>query len=158
MAEYSFRAVTGNDLTMLSGWLQQLQVSRWWPDGADQVAHIREHIADPSISPLIVIHDEQPIGYVQHYKARRWPAPQFAHLPHDTVALDLFSGPLGFGHGGTWLRQLGDELLADVSTLAIDPTTDNVAAVRAYRKAGFDGDVIRPDADGKRVLVMTRRR
>ncbi|WBU60241.1 GNAT family N-acetyltransferase [Paracoccus albus] len=158
MAEYDFRAVTGNDLTMLSGWLGQLQVSRWWPNGPDQIKGIREHIADPSVSPMIVSLDDEPIAYVQHYRARRWPAPQFGHLPYDTIALDLFSGPKGFGHGGAWLRQLGDSLLADVSMLAIDPTTDNVAAVRAYRKAGFDGDVIRPDADGKPVLVMTRRR
>ncbi|NHF73612.1 GNAT family N-acetyltransferase [Paracoccus xiamenensis] len=157
MADYSFRAVTGNDLTMLSGWLQQLQVRRWWREN-DELDQIRAHIADPAISPLIVSRGDDPIAYVQHYSARRWPAPQFAHLPHDTVALDLFSGPMGFGHGASWLRQLGDDLLGRVSMLATDPTTDNVAAVRAYRKAGFDGDVIRPDADGKPVLVMTRRR
>ncbi len=158
MIDYSFRNVTGNDLTMLSGWLSQLQVRRWWPDATDQIAHIRDHIGDPAITPLIVMADEQPIAYVQHYPARRWPAPQFGHLPHDTVALDLFSGPKGFGHGGAWLRQLGDVLLENVSMLAIDPPTVTVAAVRAYRKAGFDGDVIRPDAKGRPVLVMTRRR
>ncbi|TKW66473.1 MAG: acetyltransferase [Paracoccus denitrificans] len=158
MGKYSFRSVTGNDLTMLSGWLNQLQVSRWWPNAANQIAGIREHLGDPSITPMIVGFGDDPIAYVQHYRARRWPAPQFGHLPHDTVALDLFSGPMGFGHGGLWLRELGDQLLEQVSMLAIDPTTDNVAAVRAYRKAGFEGDVIRLDADDKRVLVMTRRR
>ncbi|MFV0293193.1 MAG: GNAT family N-acetyltransferase [Paracoccus sp. (in: a-proteobacteria)] len=158
MADYEFRAVTGNDLTMLSGWLSQLQVSRWWPDAGDQIVHIRDHISDPAITPLIVSHGDDPVAYVQHYQARRWPAPQFGHLAHDTVGLDMFSGPLGFGHGSKWLRQIGDQLLGQVSTLVLDPSPNNVSAVRACRKAGFDGDVIRPDAEGKRVLVMTRRR
>lgn len=70
----------------------------------------------------------------------------------------MFSGPAGFGHGAKWLQQLGDQLLTNVSTLVLDPTTANIRAVRAYRAAGFDGDVIRKDAQGDPVLVMTRRR
>ncbi|MDO5606094.1 MAG: GNAT family N-acetyltransferase [Paracoccus sp. (in: a-proteobacteria)] len=157
MSSYEFRPLTGNDLAMLAGWLTQLQVQRWWPDPARQLALIRDDLANAAMTQLIVSQDDRPVGYVQHYPARRWPAPQFAHLAHDTVALDLFSGPAGFGHGAAWLRQLADELLARVSTLAIDPLPGNVTAVRAFRKAGFAGDVIRPDADGRPVLVMTRR-
>ncbi|MFV0409400.1 MAG: GNAT family N-acetyltransferase [Paracoccus sp. (in: a-proteobacteria)] len=158
MADYAFRAVTGNDLSMLTGWLGQLQVSRWWPDAADQIAKIHDHIADPSLTTLIVTHDDQPIAYVQHYPVHRWAAPQFGHLAADTIALDAFAGPLGFGHGAAWLRPLGDRLLDRVSMLAVDPVPANTRGVRAWRKAGFEGDVIRPDDKGVPVLVMTRRR
>ncbi len=158
MGDYGFRTVTGNDLSMLTGWLTQLQVSRWWPDPGQQIAKIRTRLGDPAITQLIVTDGETPIAFVQHYPARRWPAPQFAHLAHDTIGLDMFSGPSGFGHGGAWLRQLGDRLLGHASTLALDPTASNTRAVRAYRRAGFDGDVIRKDAQGDPVLVMTRRR
>ena len=37
MTDYGFRTVTGNDLSMLTGWLSQLQVSRWWPDAGGQI-------------------------------------------------------------------------------------------------------------------------
>ncbi|MDO5641918.1 MAG: GNAT family N-acetyltransferase [Paracoccus sp. (in: a-proteobacteria)] len=158
MADYAFRAATGNDLTMLSGWLGQLQVARWWPDPARQLALIREDLGDPAMTQLIVSHGGDPIAYVQHYPARKWAAPQFAHLPHDTIALDLFAGPQGFGHGGRYLRQLGDDLLTRAQMLAIDPLPANTTATRAFRSAGFEGNVIRPDSDGKSVLVMTRRR
>ena len=158
MAEYGFRTVTGNDLSMLTGWLTQLQVSRWWPNTGDQISKIRERLGNPAITQLIVTMAETPIAFVQHYAARGWSDPQFAHLAHDTIGLDMFSGPSGFGHGGAWLRQLGDQLLDNVSTLALDPTASNTRAVRAYRRAGFDGDVIRKDAQGDPVLVMTRRR
>lgn len=158
MAEYGFRAVTGNDLSMLTGWLTQLQVARWWPDAGQQVAKIRDLLGNPAITQQVVIHDDVPIAFVQHYPARRWPAPHFAHLPHDTVGLDMFSGPGGFGHGAAWLHQLGEELLQQASMLALDPSPNNVAAVRACRKAGFNGDVIRLDGEGQPALVMTRRR
>ena len=158
MADYGFRTTTGNDLSMLTGWLTQLQVSRWWPDAGSQISEIRARLGDPAITQLIVTHADTPIAFVQHYPARRWPTPQFAHLAHDTIGLDMFSGPTGFGHGGAWLRQLGDQLLDNASTLALDPTAGNIRAVRAYRQAGFEGDVIRKDAQGDPVLVMTRRR
>lgn len=158
MSDYGFRTTTGNDLSMLTGWLSQLQVARWWPDAGQQINDIRARLGDPAITQLIVTQAETPIAFVQHYPARRWPAPQFAHLAHDTIGLDMFSGPSGFGHGGAWLRQLGDQLLEHASTLAVDPTAGNTRAVRAYRRAGFDGDVIRKDAEGDPVLVMTRRR
>lgn len=158
MPDYSFRTATGNDLSMLTGWLTQLQVARWWPDAGQQVAKIRSRLGDPAITQLVVSQAETPIAFVQHYPARRWPAPQFAHLAHDTVGLDMFSGPSGFGHGGAWLRQLSDQLLENASTLALDPVAGNSRAVRACRRAGFEGDVIRKDGQGTPVLVMTRRR
>ena len=158
MADYSFRTVTGHDLSMLTSWLSQLQVARWWPDAGPQITRIQSRLADPAMTQLIVTQAETPIAFVQHYPARRLPAPQFAHLAHDTIGLDMFSGPSGFGHGGKWLRQLGDQLLENASTLTLDPATGNTRAVRAFRAAGFDGDVIRKDAQDNPVLVMTRRR
>lgn len=158
MSDYDFRTVTGNDLTMLSGWLNQLQISRWWPDPARQLHRIQQDLANAAMTQLIVMQDDTPLAFVRHYPARRVPAPQFAHLPHDTIALDQLSGPLGPQHVEGWLGQLGDRLLQEVSMLATDPTTNNVASVRAYRQAGFGGDVIRQNGDGRPVLVMTRRR
>ena len=57
-----------------------------------------------------------------------------------------------------WLRALGDMLLLDCSTLAIDPAPGNQRAIAAYRKAGFAGDDHRLDAQGRPVRVMTRLR
>ena len=71
MADYAFRTVTGNDLSMLTGWLTQLQVSRWWPDAGSQISEIRARLGDPAITQLIVTHADTPIAFVQHYPARR---------------------------------------------------------------------------------------
>ena len=84
----------------------------------------------------IVVRDGAALAYTQSYPAHHWPAPHFAGLPADAVALDVFSGPDGMGQGGAWLRALGDLLLLDCSTLAIDPAPENQRAIAAYRKAG----------------------
>ncbi len=99
---------------------------------------------------MIVVRDGTALAYAQSYPAHHWPAPHFAGLPADAVALDVFPGPDGVGQGGAWLRALGDLLLLDCSTLAIDPAPENQRAIAAYRKAGFAGNDHRLDAQGGR--------
>lgn len=158
MADYSFRPVVAADLPVLAEWLRQPLVAEWWPGPDRQIALMGEDMEDPVMHQVIACRDGIDLGYAQYYPANHWPAPHFADLPDDTLAIDVFGGPQGQGHGGAWLRALGDLLLADVSTLAIDPAPHNLRAVRAYEKAGFQGDAIRPDAEGQPVRVMTRRR
>lgn len=157
MADYVFRPVIAADLPMLADWLRDPHVARWW-DGPDrQIALVREDLEDGLMQQVIACLGDQPIGYAQSYPAHHWPAPHFADLPADAVAIDVFGAPQGRGHGGAWLRVLGDRLLAGSSTLAIDPAPDNVCAIRAYQKAGFAGDQICADGEGALVRVMTRR-
>ncbi len=82
----------------------------------------------------------------------------FCRPAAEALAIDCFSGPGGFGHGGLWLRALADTLLAEAPILVIDPEPDNLRAVRAYEKAGFRGEELRPSEDGTLARVMTRHR
>lgn len=155
MPDYAFRPVTDDDLPMLATWLRQPQVARWWPGPGRQIALVREDLGHKVMRQVIAYLGATPLGYAQSYPAHHWPAPHFAGLPADTLALDVFGGPDGRGHGGAWLRALGDLLLLDASTLAIDPDPKNLRAIRAYEKAGFSGDQIRPDAKDHPTRVMT---
>lgn len=143
---------------MLAEWLRQPPVAEWWPGPDRQIALVSEDLDNPVMHQVIASRDDLDLGYAQYYPAHHWPAPHFAGLPADSLAIDVFGAPQGRGHGGAWLRALGDQLLANVSTLAIDPATDNLRAIRAYEKAGFRGDAIREDGEGRPVRVMTRRR
>lgn len=158
MPDDSFRPMTRADLPMLADWLASPEVAQWWPGPAHQQALLNEDLDRPEMAQLIVLLDGQPIAYAQHYPAQRWPAPHFAHLPEDAIAIDVFSGPAGRGHGSRWLRALGDLLLRQSPVLAIDPDAENARAIRAYENAGFSGSEIRPDAKGHPVRVMTRLR
>ncbi|MBU3031407.1 GNAT family N-acetyltransferase [Paracoccus marinaquae] len=158
MADYGFRPVTGADLPMLADWLRQPGVAHWWGGPDRQIALIREEGAEPGLHQVIATLDRAPLGYGQYYPAHRWPAPHLAHLPPETIAIDVFSGPQGWGQGGAWLRALGDLLLARVPVLAIDPDPANTRAIRAYEKAGFAGTALGRDGAGRTVRIMTRRR
>ncbi|MDP5306786.1 GNAT family N-acetyltransferase [Paracoccus spongiarum] len=158
MPDYRFRPVTRADLPMLADWLRDPVVAAWWPGPDRQIALVAEDMANPVMRQVIASLGGTPVGYAQYYPARHWPAPHFADLAPDAVAIDLFAAPLGLGQGGAWLRALGDLLLDQAPLLAIDPAPANLRAIRAYEKAGFSGDAIRIDSEGQPVRVMTRHR
>ncbi|MBK4214836.1 GNAT family N-acetyltransferase [Paracoccus caeni] len=158
MPDYAFRPVTRDDLPMLAEWLRQPEVAAWWGGPDRQISLVTEDLDSPAMEQVLALRDGVPLGYAQYYPAHHWPAPQFAHLPADTIAIDVFGGPQGWGHGGQWLRALGDLLLLDTPILAIDPDPENTRAIRAYEKAGFTGDEIRTDSEGHPARIMTRRR
>ena len=158
MPDYGFRPALRGDLRMLAGWLGDPRVARWWPDADRQLALVAEDLDNPAMAQLVVLREGVPVAYAQHYPVHEWPAPHFAGLPPDAVAIDVFSAPEGFGHGGAWLRALGDLLLRQAPVLVIDPDPENTRAIRAYEKAGFAGAGIRIDGEGRPVRVMTRLR
>ncbi|SIT03872.1 GNAT family N-acetyltransferase [Paracoccus saliphilus] len=158
MPDYGFRPVRRDDLPMLAEWLRDPLVAEWWTTPDHQLALVTEDLDNPAMRQLIALHGETPIGYAQHSPAHEWKAPHFHDLPKDAIAIDVFTAPEGQGHGGAWLRALGDLLLREVSLLVIDPSPENLRAIRAYEKAGFAGDTIRLDSEGQPARIMTRLR
>lgn len=143
---------------MLAEWLRHPQVERWWPGPDRQISLVREDLGDQAMQQLIALLGDQPLGYAQYYPAHHWPAPHFADLPADAIAIDVFGNPQTFGHGGAWLDALATLLLSQTTVLAIDPDPQNVRAIRAYQKAGFSGDEVRLDLEGHPARVMIRLR
>lgn len=158
MARFEFRPVTRADLPLLADWLATPEVARWWRGAEAELAGIAEDLDEPAMRQWMVLRDGEPIAYAQVYPAHHWKAPHFADLPPDTLAIDCFAGPEGFGSGGRWLAALSDRLLAEASTLVIDPEPENLRAIRAYEKAGFAGSALRPCEDGSPARLMTRLR
>lgn len=160
MADYSFRAVTTADLPMLADWLRTPEVAAWWTDPDGEIADLPDTLADARMTLLIVQRDNQPIAYAQVSDAAQWQAPHYDALtaPAGTLALDVFAGPAGLGHGGDWLDALARHLLTDAPALIIDPDPQNLRAIRAYQKAGFQGDTVLANEDGEPARMMTRYR
>lgn len=158
MDRVGFRPVTRADLPMLADWLRDVRVSCWWRGAGQQLAGIAEDLGNPAMRQWLVLRDDRPIAYAQVYPAHHWNAPQFSDLPADTLAIDCFAAPAGFGYGGMWLNALAGLLLAEASVLVIDPEPENLRAIRAYAKAGFVGTQLRPSEDGTLARIMTRHR
>jgi aminoglycoside 6'-N-acetyltransferase len=126
-------------------------VKRWWNDGVktpypDAVLDdYREAIQgrDPTYHFLAHI-DARPAGMFQHYRIADDPGyAEVLALGEDAVGVDLFIGEaelIGRGHGSRMVVQFLREVafpFHGVDVCVIGPSVKNVAAIRAYEKAGF---------------------
>ena len=139
------------DLELIRRWLLEPHVQRWWDDGVKRpypdavIDDYREAIQgkDPTYHYLAQI-DNRPAAMLQHYRIAD--DPEYAEalaLDEDAVGIDLFIGDaelIGRGHGPPMLRQFLRDIAFPFHRLdvcVIGPSVKNVAAIRAYEKAGF---------------------
>jgi aminoglycoside 6'-N-acetyltransferase len=139
-SSYTFRSVGNNDMPLLSKWLQEPKVSRWFND-PDYVDSLKDNLEDSRIRMQLVLHHNEPMAYVQDYDIHAWTDHHLAYLPPESRGVDTFIGSdqlIGKGHGTNYLVLFSDLLFHDgVPAIGIDPHPDNVAARRVYEKIGF---------------------
>jgi RimJ/RimL family protein N-acetyltransferase len=148
---FTFRALGDEDLDLVRAWLLRPHVRRWYDDVAgeaypdDTIAEYRIAMrGDDPTDYFIVELDDRPIGQIQSYLIDD--EPEYAamlDLGRPAFGIDLFIGEpelIGRGHGPAliraFLRDVGFSRYS-VDLCVIGPTTSNVAAIRAYEKAGF---------------------
>ena len=148
---YAFAPLLEDDLGLIRRWLLEPHVERWWNDGVKTpypdavIEDYREAIQgkDPTYHYVALI-DTRPVGMFQHY--RIGDDPEYATalaLGEDAIGVDLFIGEVelvGRGHGPAMLRQFLREVafpFHQIDLCVIGPSVQNVAAIRAYEKAGF---------------------
>lgn len=130
------------------------EVARWWGAMDDRFP---EH-DDPESTRFAILEDGELAGMAQ-YGEEQEPDYRYAWI-------DLFLAPehQGRGLGVDTVRTLADHLVHDRGhhRVTIDPAAENVAAVRAYAKAGFEaiGTMRRawrdPEGHWRDVLLMER--
>jgi len=148
---YAFTLLREDDLDLVRGWLLEAHVRRWWEDGVKtpypdaEIADYRAAIRgdDPTYRYVAWI-DGRRAGMLQHYLIAD--DPDYAEalaLGEDAIGVDIFIGEadlVGHGHGSSMLRQFLREVafpFHGVDVCVIGPSVSNVAAIRAYGKAGF---------------------
>lgn len=105
------------------------EVARWWEGPAAGFPRDDE----PEATRLVIEVDGAVAGMVQYVEET---TPRYRH-----AAIDLFLDPAlhGRGIGTAAIRQVVRHLVDDRGhhRITIDPAADNLAAIRAYEKAGF---------------------
>jgi aminoglycoside 6'-N-acetyltransferase len=161
MALIHFEPLSESYFPLLLKWLKEPHVRAFWDKGINwDEARVREKytsyvqgyklvlgIAEPLFAFVIFL-DEQPIGYIQFYDAHKFPRegykledalPDYAHVK--LAALDLFigeKGVVGRGVGTSVLKLfLSKYVWPKFNACFVDPDSRNLAAIRAYEKAGF---------------------
>lgn len=154
---YLIRPMTANDLPLVRRWLSEPHVREWWQD-VDNFEFVSGDIAHPDLAQFIVVSDETPFAYLQSYQLSDWDS-GYGPQPEASRGIDQFIGEVAFlegGHGSAFLRQFGDQLFQlGVPRLLVDPHPENLRAISAYKKAGFQAvrEISTPDGTA---LMMER--
>jgi aminoglycoside 6'-N-acetyltransferase len=159
MENYTFRAVTHDDLELLAGWLREPHVARWWGDPAEELALIAGDMAEPAISLNLVALNGEAFAYIQSYDTAACGV--LTDQPAGTRGIDQFIGVpamTGIGHGPRFMTAFCNQLFtASARRVVTDPDPANRIAIRAYGKAGFRRIDERILEDGP-VVLMARDR
>lgn len=150
----TFIPLTELHFPLLLKWLLAPHVKKWWDQDVawtpeliqgkygDYVKGYKQ-IDDMQrpVKAYIICMDDQPIGYIQLYNAYDFPrSRQLAGLPENLGAFDIFIGEekyLRKGIGSAVITKFLTEYACQYSHILADPDQDNIAAIRAYEKAGF---------------------
>jgi aminoglycoside 6'-N-acetyltransferase len=151
-------------------WLAAPHVDVWWNESFDMDSLEAKYGAringrEP-VQVYVIQFDGSPIGWIQWYRWRDFPAHAMQLGADDQSAgIDLAIGEVertGHGLGPAIIREFGDHYIfanSDVRAIVADPSADNLRSVSAFKKAGFSvvGTVQLLDETFERLVVRLDR-
>jgi RimJ/RimL family protein N-acetyltransferase len=146
----SFRRLRASDLALMHRGLNAPHVRRWWYDGGTSYQEIEGKYLPriegrEVVRPFVILHEERPVGFIQYYPIAAEDDETYAALVdvENSAGVDLFIGEPEYlyrGLGRHVIRRfLFEHVFSDpeIEICVIGPEPKNVAAIRAYEKAGF---------------------
>jgi len=156
--QYQFRPMSAEDLPMVRRWLETPHVAQWWHDPDTQFALVSEDLDHPAMDQFVVTADDRPFAYLQCYDPTAWSDNGLGTHPLGTRGIDQFIGEpdmVDQGHGSALIRSFVDGLLkTGTPRVVTDPDPENIRAVRAYEKAGFQKTRLVDTPDGRALLMV----
>lgn len=145
----TFDPLNSSHYPLLLKWLKTLHVKTWWDDHIIWTLELIEkkyssYVAGNNlIKAYVIFMKDKPIGYIQYYNKHDFPREHdyAIELPISCAAIDWYIGEpdfVGRGIGTAALELFLDKyVFVTFENVFVDPDTPNVAAIRAYEKAGF---------------------
>lgn len=160
--DITFKPLSETDFPLLFKWLEMPHVKAWWDrDVKWTPALIQEKFGDyvrgvklengvsKTIHAYIICADDKPIGYIQMYNAYDFTRSKpLTGLPSSLAAFDVLIGEekyLKQGVGSKAIMQFLKKYADSYTHVFVDPESANIAAIRAYEKAGFRKFTEQPD-------------
>ncbi len=159
----NFESLNKSHFPLLLKWLLNPHVKQWWDQ---EIKWTEELISErytsytrgykilsfkegieirAKIHAFIIKFNDIPIGYIQYYNTHDFPAHQGYDLStlHESCAgLDCYIGELNYTNKGIGPKALAiflkDFVLKEFEQVFVDPETDNLNAIKAYTKVGFN--------------------
>lgn len=150
----TFTPLSASHFPLMLKWLESPHVKKWWDR---DLVYTRELVEEKygsyvkgykqvggtpkRISAYIICADNQPIGYIQIYRFSDFPRNKMPHnLPENLGGFDIFIGEeeyTGKGLGSEVVTKFLKLYGREYSCIFADPDLGNIAAIKAYEKAGF---------------------
>lgn len=150
MGSFNFKKIKESDLLLLSKWLEEPHVKKWWPilEKDELLSEFLQRIRSKDTFGYIVSFNDKPIGYIQYYFVDGKTDKTGLWLPKDilsksVVGTDQFIGDsnlTGRGYGTEFIKKFIDlvfQIEPNIKTIIVDPDPKNIAAIRCYEKVGF---------------------
>jgi GNAT superfamily N-acetyltransferase len=150
----TFEPLNESHFSLLLKWLEAPHVKKWWDQDVTYTlelvhkkysSYVKGYkLVDGQQKPIqgFIIHNNQnPIGYIQIYNAYDFPRSKtLSGLPANLGAFDIFiaeESALQQGLGSKAILEFLKLHGSQYSHMFADPDSNNIAAVKAYEKAGF---------------------
>lgn len=132
-ADVVLRPATADDIPALAEIRAEPEVYARWRGGVDLAAEIAADLASPDKFSYVIEYRNRNIGAIQ------WSQESDPDYRHANIDIYLTSALHGRGLGTDAVRTLARHLLTERGhhRITIDPAADNEAAIRSYRKVGF---------------------
>lgn len=135
-ARIELRRATVADAELLQGWHAEPEVARYWDGKVYSLADMRRRLARTDVDPYVIEAAGEPVGYIQAWTEG---------AASGGIDMFLLRSARGQGHGPDAARSLAAHLVEQGwERVTTDPYTWNEAAIRAWRRAGFEPVEERP--------------
>ncbi len=150
----TFTPLAESHFPLLLKWLEAPHVKAWWDQNLTYTMElVREKYSSyvkgykletdlkKPIQAFIIYSDENPVGYIQIYNAYDFlQSKSLSALPEKLGAFDIFIGQeeaLKQGLGSKAISEFLKIHGGQYTHIFTDPNSSNIAAIKAYEKAGF---------------------
>lgn len=149
---YTFRRLTRAEFPLLSGWLANPHVARWWnhetsPEALERDFGTSADGGEPS-QDLLVLQDDHPIGLIQRSKLADYPEyltefEALTDVPAGAATIDYLIGEAaqtGRGVGTAMIKAVVEEtwtIYTDANAILVAVVAGNRPSWRALERAGF---------------------
>ena len=158
----NFESLRESHFPLLLKWLESSHVKKWWDQDivwnaslisdkyttyveGYKVLNLKSGITiQKPIHPFIIMYKEVPIGYIQYYDKYDFPSHHSYDLndiPSACAGIDCYIGEIDYTGKGIGAKALKlfvkDVIPKKFTNIFVDPEIDNISAIKAYDKAGF---------------------
>jgi aminoglycoside 6'-N-acetyltransferase len=155
-----FEIEQGSDL--LLAWINAPHVSRWLGDPERTIESFQEQ--REVFRDALIVADDVPVGYIRWEIAPRedLDAAGLFEIPDGVIDIDIAIGELdyiGCGVGPRAIKLAIEKILVDkeVQMIMIATSVENISAIQAFEKAGFQRIRKFQDPDGEMWLFLLDR-